>query len=194
MLLAFHKPYGVLSRFTPDGSPNRTLADFGLPQGRLSHRPARRRLRGLLLLSDEAGPERETAAPAPRPRARILGPGRAHSHAPTPCASSAEGLSSAAAGRCPAAPGFWSRSRTFPRATRPSASARPCPTCWLGLELLEGKNRQVRRMTAAVGHPTLRLIRVRIVAASNCATSPPAPGRSSPQSNECWLWGSVTRF
>src|SRR6266571_2201109 len=55
MLLAFHKPYGVLSRFTADGSANRTLAEFGFPKnvypiGRLDADSE-----GLLLLSDEAG-------------------------------------------------------------------------------------------------------------------------------------------
>ena len=55
MLIAFHKPYGVLSQFTSDGSPNRSLADFGLPKnvypiGRLDADSE-----GLLLLSDEPG-------------------------------------------------------------------------------------------------------------------------------------------
>src|SRR6185503_12857775 len=53
MLIAFHKPYGVISQFTPDGSPNRTLAEFGFPKnvypiGRLDADSE-----GLLLLSDE---------------------------------------------------------------------------------------------------------------------------------------------
>jgi 23S rRNA pseudouridine2457 synthase len=48
------------------------------------------------------------------------------------------------------------------------------PDRWLGLELVEGKNRQVRRMTAAAGHPTLRLIRVRI---GNFELAGLAPGR-----------------
>jgi 23S rRNA pseudouridine2457 synthase len=48
------------------------------------------------------------------------------------------------------------------------------PDAWLALELIEGKNRQVRRMTAAVGHPTLRLIRVRI---GDFNLGPLAPGQ-----------------
>src|SRR6201992_501457 len=54
MLIAFNKPYGVISQFTPDGSPNRTLAEFGFPKNIY---PIGRRdphTEGLLLLSDEA--------------------------------------------------------------------------------------------------------------------------------------------
>ena len=51
--------------------------------------------------------------------------------------------------------------KIFPR-TPPIRFRKSVPDYWLGLELIEGKNRQVRRMTAAVGHPTLRLLRVRI--------------------------------
>src|SRR5215475_8858203 len=67
MLIAFNKPYGVLSQFTPDGSPNRTLAEFGFPKdvypiGRLDADSE-----GLLLLSDEADLNQ-----------RLLHPKRAH--------------------------------------------------------------------------------------------------------------------
>src|SRR5580765_49319 len=67
MLIAFNKPYGVVSQFTPDGSPNRTLAEFGFPPrvypiGRLDADSE-----GLLLLSDE-----------PALNERLLHPTRGH--------------------------------------------------------------------------------------------------------------------
>ena len=161
MLIAFNKPYGVLSQFTSDGSPNRTLADFGFPKnvypiGRLDADSE-----GLLLLSDEAELNQ-----------RLLHPRHAHEReywAQVERIPSAESLRKLEAG--PLIQGRKTRRcRAWLLDPQPDLSPRDppirfrknVPTCWLGLELVEGKNRQVRRMTASIGHPTLRLIRVRI--------------------------------
>lgn len=161
MLIAFHKPYGVLSQFTPDGSPNRPLAEFGFPKnvypiGRLDADSE-----GLLLLSDE----REW-------NARLLEPRHAHEREywvqveRIPTLESLRQLES----------GLLIQGRmtlpchanlpelqpvVFPR-DPPIRFRKNVPDCWIFLQLTEGKNRQVRRMTAAIGHPTLRLLRTRI--------------------------------
>lgn len=161
MLIALHKPYGVISQFTTDGSANRTLASFGLPPriypiGRLDADSE-----GLLLLSDEAAlndrllhprhaHEREYWAqveriPTPEALARLHQGVEIQGHLTLPCRA-------------------WllEPQPVVPPREPPIRFRKNVPDCWLGLELIEGKNRQVRRMTAAVGHPTLRLMRVRI--------------------------------
>jgi 23S rRNA pseudouridine2457 synthase len=161
VLIAFHKPYGVLSQFTPDGSPHRPLAGFGFPSrvypiGRLDADSE-----GLLLLSDEPGWND-----------RLLNP--QHSHVREYWVQ-VEGVPSEVALRTLAGGVLIQGQRTRPaRAWRldpppalpprdpPIRFRKHIPDCWLALELIEGRNRQVRRMTAAVGHPTLRLVRVRI--------------------------------
>lgn len=189
MLIAFHKPFGVLSQFTGDGSSNRPLAEFGLPKrvypiGRLDADSE-----GLLLLSDEArwnekllhprhAHEREYWAQVERipDRAaleRLQGgvviqgratlPCRAWRLAPQPAALAAAERN--ASGALEAKAGV-TMGRAAPRGIYPRQPPiryrKSVPDSWIGLELIEGKNRQVRRMTAAIGHPTLRLLRVRI--------------------------------
>lgn len=162
MVIAFHKPYGVLCQFTPDQPGQRTLADFGFPKdvypvGRLDMDSE-----GLLLLSDEAGFNN-----------RLLDPKTAH---PRIYQAQVDGIPTAEAVTRLSKGGLDIKGyRTLPCRVSlleaepvleprdpPVRFRAAIPTSWLELELIEGKNRQVRRMTAAVGFPTLRLVRVAI--------------------------------
>jgi len=193
VLIAFHKPYGVLSRFTSDGSFNRTLAEFGFPKnvypiGRLDADSE-----GLLLLSDETelnerllqpghAHEREYWAqveriPSPETlqklsrgveiQRRTTLPCRAWMLDPQPevgtiSQSGRDAFHRVAIFGEKVVDGVESVPPTIPPREPPIRFRKTVPTSWIGLELVEGKNRQVRRMTAAIGHPTLRLVRVRI--------------------------------
>jgi 23S rRNA pseudouridine2457 synthase len=161
MLIAFNKPFGVLSQFIGDGSANRALAEFGFPKnvypiGRLDADSE-----GLLLLSDE-----------PAWNEKLLHPRHAHEREywaqvekiPSPEILKKLGKGVLIQGRktLPCRSWLLEPQPKFPARVPPIRFRKSVPDCWIGLELIEGKNRQVRKMTAAIGHPTLRLVRVRI--------------------------------
>ncbi|KGE03507.1 pseudouridine synthase [Pseudohaliea rubra] len=158
-IILFNKPFRVLSQFT-DGEGRSTLADYldapGFrPAGRLDYDSE-----GLLLLTDDGALQQRIANPRYRHWKTYL--------AQVEGAASEAQLDALRAGpllkdgptlparvrRVPAPP-LWPR--------QPPVRSRPTlPDCWLELSLREGRNRQVRRMTAAVGLPTLRLVRIAV--------------------------------
>jgi len=162
VLIAFSKPYGFLSQFTPEtGSPWRTLAGFGFPKGVYPLGRLDADSEGLLLLSDEAGLN-----------SRLLDPDQGHRReywVLVERVPAEEALQRLAAGvkigdihTRPCLVRRLEPAPTLPPRDPPVRFRKTVPDCWLSLELTEGKNRQVRRMTAAISHPTLRLMRVRI--------------------------------
>jgi len=163
VLLALHKPYGVLSQFTPEpGSRWRALADFRLPKNVYALGRLDADSEGLLLLSDEPGLN-----------SRLLDPQHAHrreywaqvERIPTPdtlARLTRGGLAIDDYRTLPCRARLLDSAPTLPPRDPPIRVRKNIPDAWLSLELIEGKNRQVRRMTAAVGHPTLRLVRARI--------------------------------
>jgi 23S rRNA pseudouridine2457 synthase len=173
MVLALHKPYGVLSQFTPDGSPNRTLAELGLPPrvypvGRLDADSE-----GLLILAEEKGFASALLDPARRhPREYWAQVERIPDEAALDRLREGVCVSGRRTLPCRAWP--LDEEPAFALRDPPVRFRKTVPTAWIGLELIEGKNRQVRRMTAAVGHPTLRLVRVRIGALWLAALTPGA--------------------
>ena len=163
MLIAFNKPYGVLSQFTSDGA-HPTLADFIDVPGVYAAGRLDRDSEGLLLLTDDGMLQAAIADPRHRhPKtywAQVEGipdpASLARFAAGLDIGEGRERFLARPAGACAiAAPEITERDPPI----RVRASS---PTSWIEVVLTEGRNRQVRRMTAAIGHPTLRLIRAAI--------------------------------
>ncbi len=162
-LILFNKPFGVLCQFTDSGtagSPRPTLSAFidlpGIyPAGRLDLDSE-----GLLLLTDDGRLQARIADPKYKTPKTYLAQveGDAQEEALASLRRGVrlkDGLTLPAEAERIADPALWPRDP-------PVRFRKTVPDCWISLTIREGRNRQVRRMTAAVGLPTLRLVRWRI--------------------------------
>lgn len=158
-LIAFNKPFGVLSQFTDKGSPTSrpTLSAFVdvpqvYPAGRLD-----RDSEGLLLLTDDGRLQARIADPKFKlPKTYLVQvegePDEKALSALRQGVALNDGPTRPALAEAIGPPDLWPRDP-------PVRFRKTVPDSWLRLTISEGRNRQVRRMTAAVGHPTLRLVR-----------------------------------
>jgi 23S rRNA pseudouridine2457 synthase len=161
MLIAFNKPYGVLCQFTDGGQPpRRTLAQFGLPPDVYAAGRLDLDSEGLLLLTDDGALAHRMTDPAHKQpktyRVQVEGaPTQAQLQALAQGVVLRDGPTRPASVRSIPEPALWPRDP-------PVRMRKTVPDAWLELTISEGRNRQVRRMTAAVGLPTLRLVRTAI--------------------------------
>lgn len=162
-LIAFNKPYGVVSQFTPEGRWQGLSDYLSLPEYRVAGR-LDADSEGLLLLTDDGRLQARIAEPRHKlPKcywAQVEGlpdddalmrlrAGPVLNDGPTRSCT-VEVLAEDVESRC-----LWPRNP-------PIRFRKSIPTCWLAITLTEGRNRQVKRMCAAVGLPVLRLVRVSI--------------------------------
>jgi len=164
-LILFNKPYGVLSQFTDRGTEaggtiRPTLSDYidvpGVyPAGRLD-----RDSEGLLLLTDDGQLQARIADPRFKlPKCYLVQvegePSEEDLEQLRRGVRLNDGMTRPAGAERIAAPALWPRDP-------PIRFRKSVPDCWLKLTIREGRNRQVRRMCEAVGHPVVRLVRTRI--------------------------------
>jgi 23S rRNA pseudouridine2457 synthase len=161
MLVAFNKPFGVLCQFTDRSEPRRpTLGDFGLPPAVYAAGRLDQDSEGLLLLTDDGALANKLTDPRHKqPKTYLVQvegePSEAQLDALRRGVTLNDGPTQPAQVRAIAAPVLWPRNP-------PVRFRKSVPDAWIELTIREGRNRQVRRMTAAVGLPTLRLVRVAI--------------------------------
>jgi len=160
VVVLFNKPYRVISQFSADGD-KKTLADYInipeiYPAGRLDYESE-----GLMVLTDDGRLQASITSPDSKKYKTYWAQveGQIDRKALVKLQRGVElkeGRTLPARAREIPEPGdLWPRDP-------PIRKRKNSPTCWLELQIREGKNRQVRRMTAAVGLPTLRLIRVQV--------------------------------
>ena len=179
----FHKPYGVLSQFTPEDGA-RSLAEFDLPPGVYPAGRLDKDSEGLLLLTDDgplieqllnprnAKPKTYWAlverVPEEAALQRLRNGLRIEDYLTRPCQAQ-----------------LLQPQPDVPPRDPPVRVRKTVQDVWLEITVVEGKNRQVRKMTAAIGHPTLRLIR-RSIANLTLDDLPPGQWREVTRADIAW--------
>ncbi len=160
--ILLNKPFGVLSQFTDVKSPTErpTLSGFGLPEGVYPAGRLDRDSEGLLVLTDDGRQQARISSPRAKTEKTYLvqvegAPVEGDLEGLRAGVTLKDGPTRPAKVRLIDPPDLWSRDP-------PVRFRKSVPDQWLEITITEGRNRQVRRMTAAVGFPTLRLVRWRV--------------------------------